>query len=141
MEKKIQYPTNEWLEKYVEKHDCGLEDAECAWWDAQIDKGNPTPYDLDEEGEKNVKEITKGMARKVQNTVDAFGKKRTRERKPNENKRWIIDNLRVLFEGFALNGSVENVQVSNVERSVDFTKDGRHYTITLTEHRPPKEGK
>lgn len=109
--------------------------------DEDIDRGMAKDFDLTKEQEKNVKEITKGMAKRTQNSVDAFGKKRTRERKPNENKRWIVDNLRVLFEGFALNGTVENVQVSNVERSVDFTKDGRHYTITLTEHRPPKEGK
>ena len=144
MEKKIQYPTNEWLEKYVEKHDCGLEDAECAWWDAQIDKGNPTPYDLDEEGEKNVKEITKGMARKVQNTVDAFGKKRTRERKPNEDKRNIISALYDGLMSYLMDKDgdhLNSANISNVERQVDFTYNGVEYSVTLTAHRPPKEGK
>ena len=28
--------------------------------------------------------------------------------------------------------------LSNVERSLDFVKDGKHYTLTLTEHRQPK---
>lgn len=108
--------------------------------DEDIDHGMAKDFDLTEEQEKTVKEITKGMARK-QNTVDAFGKKRTRERKPNENKRWFIDTMRVLFEGLAQNGDIETIEVSNAERSIDLTKDGKHYTITLTEHRPPKEGK
>ncbi len=108
--------------------------------DEDIDHGMAKDFDLTEEQEKTVKEITKGMARK-QNTVDAFGKKRTRERKPNENKRWFIDTMRALFEGLAQNGDIETIEVSNAERSIDLTKDGKHYTITLTEHRPPKEGK
>lgn len=108
--------------------------------DEDIDHGMAKDFDLTKEQEKTVKEITKGMARK-QNTVDAFGKKRTRERKPNENKRWFIDTMRVLFEGLAQNGDIETIEVSNAERSIDLTKDGKHYTITLTEHRPPKEGK
>lgn len=108
--------------------------------DEDIDHGMAKDFDLTAEQEKTVKEITKGMARK-QNTVDAFGKKRTRERKPNENKRWFIDTMRVLFEGLAMNGDIETIEVSNAERSIDLTKDGKHYTITLTEHRPPKEGK
>jgi len=136
MAKKIQYPTSEWLETYVNKHNCSLEDAECAWWDAQIDKGNPTPYDLDDEGEKAVKEITKGMAKSSHAVEDAFGHKRTRERKPNEDKRNIIAHLASKLSTF-----VDNTNISNIERQVDFTYNGVEYSITLTAHRKPKEGK
>lgn len=136
MAKSIQYPTADWLENYINKHDCSLEDAEVAWWDAQIDKGNPTPFDLDEEQEKAVKVITKGMA-KSQKAVDAFGKTRTRERKPNADKREIVSTI---AQNLGLEG-IENVVVSNAERQVDFTYHGVEYSITLTAHRKPKEGK
>jgi len=132
MGKEIQYPTSDWLEKYINKHGCALEDAEVAWWDAQIDKGNPTPFDLDAEQEKAVKEITKGMA-KSQKAVDAFGKTRTRERKPNPNKRDIIAHI---FS--KLKNIYDDVTVSNIERSIDFRIGDKDYTITLTEHRKPK---
>ena len=133
MAKKIQYPTDEWLEKYVTTQNVSLEDAECAWWDMQIDKGNPTPYDLTEEEEKNVKAVTKGMA-KSQKAVNAYGQKVKRERKPNENKREIIA---VLAEALAV---YENCTITNIERSVDFTIGDKHYTVNLTEHRAKKEG-
>ena len=135
MSKKIQHPTTEWLETYIDKHNCSLEDAELAWWDIQIDKGNPTPFDLNDEQEKNVKEVTKGMA-KAQKTVDAFGKVRTRERKPNEDKRNLIAHI-----ASKLQSIVDNVIISNIERQVDFTYNGVEYSVTLTAHRKPIEGK
>lgn len=143
MAKTVVYPTSEWLEKYINKHDCSLEDAECAWWDAQIDKGNPTPFDLDAEHEKAVKEVTKGMAKSTHVVEDAFGKKHKKERKPNADKREIIETIaqnltRVCGEDLT---KVENIVVSNVERQVDFTYNGVEYSVTLTAHRKPKEGK
>ena len=58
-----------------------------------------------------------------------------RERKPNEGKRWIMTQVRVLFDGIALNGKVSDVVLSNEERTLDFVKDGVSYTLTLTAHR------
>ena len=132
MAKQIQYPTDEWLDKYVDKHGCSLEDAECAWWDAQIDKGNPTPYDLTPEQEKESRKANRPKATK---SVDAYGKERKRERKPNEDKRLLIDCLRDALQDF------DNCEVVNPERQVDFTLNGIHYSVTLTAHRKPKEGK
>ena len=132
MAKQIQYPTNEWLDKYVDKHGCSLEDAECAWWDAQIDKGNPTPYDLTPEQEKESRKANRPRATK---SVDAYGKERKRERKPNEDKRLLIDCLRDALQDF------DDCVVTNPERQVDFTLNGIAYSVTLTAHRKPKEGK
>lgn len=132
MAKQIQYPTDEWLDKYVDKHGCSLEDAECAWWDAQIDKGNPTPYDLTPEQEKESRKANRPKATK---SVDAYGKERKRERKPNEDKRLLIDCLRDALQDF------DDCEVVNPERQVDFTLNGIHYSVTLTAHRKPKEGK
>ena len=58
-----------------------------------------------------------------------------RERKPNEGKRWIMTQVKTLFEGIALNGKVSDVVLSNEERTLDFVKDGVSYTLTLTAHR------
>lgn len=132
MAKQIQFPTDEWLDKYIDKHGCSLEDAECAWWDAQIDKGNPTPYDLTPEQEKESRKANRPRATK---SVDAYGKERKRERKPNEDKRLLIDCLRDALQDF------DDCEVVNPERQVDFTLNGVHYSVTLTAHRKPKEGK
>lgn len=131
MAKQIQFPTDEWLDKYIDKHGCSLEDAECAWWDAQIDKGNPTPYDLTPEQEKESRKANRPRATK---SVDAYGKERKRERKPNEDKRLLIDCLRDALQDF------DDCEVVNPERQVDFTLNGVHYSVTLTAHRKPKAG-
>lgn len=131
MAKQIQYPTDEWLDKYVDKHGCSLEDAECAWWDAQIDKGNPTPYDLTPEQEKESRKANRPRATK---SVDAYGKERKRERKPNEDKRLLIDCIRDALQDF------DDCTVTNPERQVDFTLNGVAYSVTLTAHRKPKAG-
>lgn len=131
MAKQIQFPTDEWLDKYIDKHGCSLKDAECAWWDAQIDKGNPTPYDLTPEQEKESRKANRPRATK---SVDAYGKERKRERKPNEDKRLLIDCLRDALQDF------DDCEVVNPERQVDFTLNGVHYSVTLTAHRKPKVG-
>jgi hypothetical protein len=46
--------------------------------------------------------------------------------------------VRILFEGMELNGECKGVTLSNIERTLDFEMEGKQYTLTLTEHRPPK---
>ena len=130
MAKTIQYPTDEWLDAYVDKTGCSLEEAETAWWDKQIDKGNPTPWDLTPEQEKESRKANRPKAQKV---VDPAGKTRTRERKPNEDKRLLVDCLHDALKDF------DNCEVVNPERQVDFHLNGVHYSVTLTAHRPPKD--
>jgi hypothetical protein len=132
----------QYLDKYEQEHpdekidyDSLREQADCEWYDLQVDHGEKTEYDLSAEQEKVAKDAMKGMAR----AVNAYGKEVKRERKPNENKRWIMERVRILLEGFELKGDLEAVDLTNAERAVDFVKDGKHYTLTLTEHRPPKK--
>ncbi len=135
MAKKINYPSDEWIDRYIDAHEgASIKDAEQVWWDNEIDHGNPTPFDLSEEQAENAKEVRRKMAK----AVDAYGKQTKRERKPNENKRTIIGWLKALFEGFEMNGKISDLVISNEERSLDFTLDGKSYTLTLTEHRPKK---
>lgn len=138
---------DQYLDKYEQAHpderidyDKLREDADCAWYDREVDKGHKTEHDLTPEQEKNVKAWRKGLnGAKSQAAVDAYGKTHVkRERKPNEVKRQVIDWVRVMLEGFALNGKLDAVSVSNPERAVDFTVGSKSYTLTLTEHRAPK---
>lgn len=73
-----------------------------------------------------------GSLRTGEHSVDAYGRKRTRERKPNEDKRLIIDCLKDTLADF------DNCEVVNAERQIDFHLNGVHYSVTLTAHRPPK---
>ena len=130
----------QWIDRYMDEHpDEKISDfkaleeqADCEWYDMEVEKGTATEYGLTAEQEKVSRDLRKGRA------VNAYGKEVKRERKPNENKRWIIDRVKILLDGFELKGDLAGVEVTNPERSVDFVKDGKHYTLTLTEHRPPK---
>lgn len=131
-----------WIDRYCEAHaderisdfDALREMADCEWYDKQVEHDEKTEYDLTPEQEKESQKMRKGAR-----AVNAYGKEVKRERKPNECKRWVLDRVRVLFEGFALNGECSEVVLTNPERALDFVKDGKYYTLTLTEHRPPKK--
>lgn len=84
--------------------------------------------------EKQAKEsgATKVKAKRAPN-YSLEGQKK-RERKPNEEKRDIIE----IFGETAKN-SFENVEIVNVERQIDFTIGENHYSLTITCHRKPKK--
>ena len=84
--------------------------------------------------EKQAKEsgATKVKAKRAPN-YNLEGQKK-RERKPNEEKRDIIE----IFGETAKN-SFENVEIVNVERQIDFTIGENHYSLTITCHRKPKK--
>ena len=129
MKKEINWPTDEWLKNWLSKHPGKTnDDADCAWWDLQIDKGNPTPYDLTEEQQKQVKAMRKNA--KSEKSVNAYGKTVKRERKPNEAKREIVE---IVAQALTANGYAVNV--SNIERQIDFGD----FSLTLTQHRKKKE--
>lgn len=129
MKTEINWPTDEWLKNWLNKHPGKTnDDADCAWWDIQIDKGNPTPYDLTEEQQKQVKAMRKNA--KSEKSVNAYGKTVKRERKPNEAKREIVE---IVAQALTANGYT--VSVSNVERQIDFGD----FSLTLTQHRKKKE--
>ena len=141
---------DKFLDDYERKHpderinyDQLREQADCAWYDREVDKGHKTEHDLTPEQEKNVKAWRKGLnGAKSQAAVDAYGKTHVkRERKPNEVKRQVIALVAGFLEGLHHDDTapaVEGVSVSNPERTVDFTVGGKSYTLTLTEHRAPK---
>lgn len=136
MTKSINYPTPEWITAWCETRHCSPEDADMAWWDLEIEKGNPTPFDLSEEQAKTAKEMTKGAR-----AVDAYGKERKRERKPDEVKREVIATVaQNLPRCWLSDGEVKVTEITtpNPEREVQFRIGSDLYSLTLTKHRPPK---
>lgn len=109
------------------------EARETALYDLEVEAGEPTEFDLTAEQQKVAKKYTNTGTKK--RTEYQFSK---RERKPNETKREIMNTVRIVFEGMALNGKCEAVNLSNIERTLDFEMDGKQYTLTLTEHRSKK---
>lgn len=99
--------------------------------DAKVDKGQKMAFDLTPEQEKNAKK-----ARATGTKKPTAYKFENRKRKENPEKR---DILKALFE--LVEDCWDNAELVNPERQVDFHLNGNHYSITLTCHRPPKEGK
>lgn len=131
-----------WLDKYEQTHpdekldyEALREQADCEWYDNEVDHGEATEYDLTAEQKKVAQDFCKGAR-----AVNAYGKTVKRERKPNEDKREIISTVADnLFRVFGPNEEKpEGVEVTNPERQIDFLYRGVRYSITLTAHRPPK---
>ena len=99
--------------------------------DAKIDKGQKMAFDLTPEQEKNAKK-----ARSTGTKKPTAYKFENRKRKENTEKR---DILKAIFE--LAEDCWDSAELVNPERQVDFRLNGNHYSITLTCHRPPKEGK
>ena len=124
---------DQYLDRYEQSHpderidyDALREKADLAWYDEQVEHDNATEYDLTAEQEKTAAEMRKGAR-----AVNAYGKEVKRTRKANEAKRELV---RVLAEAMTPYGGA----ITNPERTVDFVWQGKAYTWTLTEHRPPK---
>lgn len=110
--------------------DLSREDAEQLWEDDHNDYESDEMKEMAANAKKNG--LLKTGARQV---VDPSGKKKVRERKPNEDKRFLVDCLHDTLQEF------EGCEVVNPERQVDFHLNGVHYSVTLTAHRPPKAKK
>lgn len=116
------------IRAYMEKLEISREEAEQLWEDDNSDFESEEMKEMADKAKKNG--LLKTGARQ---TVDPNGKKRVRERKPNEDKRLLIDCLLDALKDF------DNAEVVNPERQVDFHLNGVHYSVTLTAHRPPKD--
>lgn len=109
--------------------DLTREEAEQLWQDDHDDYESDEMKQMAENAKKNG--LLKTGAREI---TDPAGKKQKRERKPNEDKRFLIacvnDNLNF--------HEMEDCKVVNPERQIDFRYNGVDYSFTLTAHRPPK---
>ena len=103
------------------KLDCTEEEAlEVLAMDDEIDHG-ADPFKLTAEQEKVSK-----AARSVDRKPGA--QKAKRERKADQTKRNLIADIKTLLEGLG----AEDMEVTNIERQLDFKVEGRRFRIVLS---------
>ena len=129
----IPKPDEKWIKSTMKALDLTREEAIEMWMDDHdIDQGKAKDFDLDPEKQKIVKEMTKagGKARAKET--------KPRERKPNDEKRTIIQDL----NDFLVNNCqdyINLVEIANIEREITFKIGENAYSLTLTCHRKPKK--
>lgn len=99
--------------------------------DEEVDKMSTKQVNADLSAEQK-KVIKKMKNAGVRTTVDAYGKKRTYERKPNDRKRDLIQKIKQLLEQ---DESCTEINVTNIERQIDFLHDNVNTRIVLSEPR------
>ena len=112
------------IEKAMRTLDLTREEAiEMLQEDEEIDRGaNPHPLTPEQEKASKTARITSTGPRT---------KPTVRERKPNEDKRFLIEALAtcLFVEG------AKEIERTNIERQIDFTFNGTRYRIVLSAHR------
>lgn len=114
------------IQLYMSKLDLSREEAEQMWLDEQED---------------NLPELTPEQKAVAKEMAQADRKKestpRKRERKPDENKRLLINALvDCLLE--ANPDEMEDVSILNPEREIEFRYCGERYRLTLSKPRKEK---
>ena len=126
-------PDEKWIKSTMKALDLTREEAIEMWMDDHdIDQGKAKDFDLDPEKQKIVKEMTKagGKARAKET--------KPRERKPNDEKRTIIQDLNDFLVNNCQN-YINSVEIANIEREITFKIGENAYSLTLTCHRKPKK--
>ena len=126
-------PDEKWIKSTMKALDLTREEAIEMWMDDHdIDQGKAKDFDLDPEKQKVVKEMTKagGKARAKET--------KPRERKPNDEKRTIIQDLNDFLVNNCQN-YINSVEIANIEREITFKIGENDYSLTLTCHRKPKK--
>lgn len=135
-------PTEDWIAKTMKTLEVTREEALEVWMDDHdIDAGKVKPFDLDPAKQKVVKEMTKATRKPANYSLDGAKK---RERKPNEEKRAIIEALFYSLcdyhhaEEECIVSHIDEVETVNPEREITFKIGEKCYSLTLTLHRPAK---
>ena len=131
-----------WIEKQMKLLDLTREEAIQLWNDDHdIDQGKPKDFDLTKEQEKESKKARNAGKRKANYSLE--GQKK-RERKPNEEKRSLIEQIASAMESFhhmeeeIPASGVDLVEIVNPEREITFKIGENCYSLALTCHRKPK---
>jgi hypothetical protein len=116
-------------EKLIEKHmrtlKCTREEAiQLIKDDEDVDRGIAKPWDLTPEQIKNQRKLANATTRKRSGTSTP------RTKKENPDKQKIVSLI-----AESLKAEIENVSVTNAERTIDFTFNDVKYTVSLTAHR------
>lgn len=92
--------------------------------DKRIDQGEKL-FELPPELEAGAKKARRADRKKVENVK--------RERKPDEDKRWLIQYLAIALEDADcdLDTNLDNITITNPEREMEFIYNGIKYRLTL----------
>lgn len=103
--------------------------------------------EAEEDGEPVTREEAEEMAkmelgskemRRYEKADTPKKERKPKERKVDEEKAFILRNVKTLLEGMLLNkGETPTIEMKT-ETELSFTLGGNAYTLKLTKHRPPK---
>ena len=111
--------------KLMKTLDCTEEEAlDILQQDKAINRGQRVSFDLSKEDEKRAKKYANADTHKrPANPVH-------RERKPDENKRYLIEALEEMLQNSEV--QAENLVVTNPERQIDFVFHDKRYRVVLS---------
>lgn len=100
------------------------EAAELIKFDKKIDRGEKL-FELSADQKEAVKSMTRADSK-------PHGM-HNRERKPDEDKRWLIQFLAAALEDadYDLDTNLDNISITNPERELEFIYNGKKYRLTL----------
>lgn len=120
------------IKMWMETDGYSREFAEASWIEEQED------FSAEELEEMTKKAKASGIKAKAQKPANySLEGKPKRERKPNDEKRAIIQNIHDAMETDAMFADL--MEIVNPERQIDFKIGENHYSLTLTCHRKPKK--
>lgn len=101
------------------------ETAKLIEFDKKIDRGEKL-FELSADQKEAVKAMTRADS-KPHGTHN-------RERKPDEDKRWLIQFLATALEDADcdLDTNLDNISITNPERELEFVYNGKRYRLTMS---------
>lgn len=144
MAKEIQYPTQDWIDKWVDIYmdknpnekisdfKALEEKANEAWWDNEINHNRPTPFDLTKEQQKEAKKVTITTSTKKKTSTNYKFDKKTRPK--DAEKVEILQKINNFVKKIA-----ENSEIINEGQEISFSLGENDYSLKLTRHRKAKK--
>lgn len=121
------------IAEYMKVNKCDREEAiDLIKYDIAVESDEDTEYDLTPEQEA----VVKGMMRKTDHAKQSDKPKH--ERKPNELKIAIVEEVANLLMNEAVGQVYEDVEITNPNRMIAFGVNGKRFELTLVEKRTPK---
>lgn len=141
MKKEIQYPTQDWIDAWVDKYmdknpnekitdfKALEEKANEAWWDNEIEHNRPTPFDLTPEQQKFAKQATITGTRQVKKTPTNY--KFDKKTRPKDEEK--VEFIEKIYD--FIKKCTENCEIVNAGQQISFNIGENMYSLKLTKHR------
>lgn len=124
------------VDKLVDKWEISINEA-CEMWLSDNDKiTNEVVEEMTKKAMKNA------ITQTIHGAKGEKKERKPREKKENPLKKEIISAIHYYFsDNSNLNFTIDKIEVENPEKYINFTSNGRSFTINLVEHREKKEKK